>query len=88
MAVKKNEKGKVLMNHEGFSVRQVPTYEGYGNDKRMTKSTIALFVGKRQIIDGFKNPATAIEFIDENLEYYSKKDKKFNIPEKKNEESE
>jgi hypothetical protein len=86
MAVKKNERGKVLMNHEGFSIRQVPTYEGYGKDKRMVKSTIGIFLSKKQILDGFKNPKEAVDFIDDNLKYYSKKDKSFNIPEKKEED--
>lgn len=86
MGVKKNEIGKVLTTHEGFTIRQVPTYEGYGKDRKMKTSTIAIFVVKKKVIDGFSNPKSAIEFIDENLKYYSKADKKFNIPEKKKEE--
>ena len=80
MGVKKIERGKALLTYKGFAIHQVPTYEGLGASRRMKTSTITIFVGKLKIVDGFKNPKEAVRFIGKNIEFYNKKDKKFNIP--------
>ena len=85
MAVKKTDRGKILLNHEGFSINQVPKYEGYGKERRMVSSTIAIYKVKHLIQDGFKNPKEAVIYIDDNFEFYNKKAKKFNIPKPKEE---
>ena len=80
MGVKKIERGKALLTYKGFSIYQVPTYEGLGASRRMKTSTIAIFVGKVKIEDGFKNPKEVLRFIDSNIEFYDKPNKKFNLP--------
>jgi hypothetical protein len=66
MGLKKGTKGKVLGKFESFTIRQVPTFEGTGKNKRVKTSTIAIFSGKNKLKDGFKNLNHAQEFITSN----------------------
>ena len=58
--VKKIERGKVIGEIGHYTIRQVPKYEGYGKDRKMVTSTIAIFKGKHKIQDGFKHTTEAL----------------------------
>lgn len=75
MAIKKQERGKVLGGVDFFTVRQVPTYEGTGKKRRVKTSTVAIFHGKNRVKDGFGNLNQALDFIGENK--YNKKERSF-----------
>jgi len=77
MAVKKQERGKVIKQHEFFTIRHLPSYDGYGKKRRMKDSTIAIFHDKHKVKDGFNSVDLAINFIVENRNKYDKKLKAF-----------
>ena len=54
MAVKKNDRGSIIGNVDFITVRQLGTYAGHGKNRKMTTSTIALLVGKKNLIERFQ----------------------------------
>jgi len=80
MAVKKKETGKVVkksVNGTFLDIRQVPTYSGYGKNRKVIESTYAIFHAKKNVKDGFKNPQEAENFIIEKFSKYNIKKKQF-----------
>jgi hypothetical protein len=73
--IKKQKRAKVLKTIDFFQIKQIPVWEMNGTKKRMKSSTIAIFHGKKQLKDGFKNTETAIDFIKESK--YNMKTKSF-----------
>ena len=75
MAVKKNQRGKVIGNHEFIEICETRTYEGYGNKRRAKSSNIGLFVTKHKLQDNFINKELALEYAKLVLPTYDKRKK-------------
>ena len=81
MAVKKEERGKVvkqLINGTIFDVRRVPKYgKDLKGNKVIESASYCLFVGKNNVKRGFKSIEEAGIFAVENKSKYNKKEKRF-----------
>lgn len=80
MAIKKKEKGKVVVkniNGTIFDVRLVPNKKGHGKDQKWISSSYVLCLGKSHLKSGFKNIEEAGKFATENISKYNKKTKTF-----------
>lgn len=77
MAVKKQERGTVIKQHEFFTIKHLPSYEGYDKKRKMKDSSIAIFHGKHKLKDGFKTVEIAVNYIVDNRNKYSTKLKAF-----------
>jgi len=80
MAVKKKEIGTIVkknVNGTFLDIRQVPTYSGYGKERRVTESHYAIFHAKKNVKDDFKNTSDAEEYIKSFFHKYNLKKRIF-----------
>ena len=80
MSVKRKDESKVVaknVNHTNLDIRMVYKHKGEGRKRRVESSSYGIFATKHNVKDGFKSSNEAIAFLEDNIEKYDRKTKKF-----------